>query len=86
MPTLFPYTTLFRSGQPGPYSVTGQGGYWGQLETTSVQTQQGEARLDEGTLTWQGRSWHLPGGITTLAADGDALLVGTAGGAVYRLR
>ena len=74
------------TGQPGELTLTGQGGFTGAPETTSVQTLQGEARLFEGTLTWQGRTWHLPGGITTLAADGDALLVGTAGGAVYRLR
>lgn len=74
------------TGVPGPLTITGQGGFWSaSCERTAVRTQKGEACLRNGVLSWQGRKWLLPGGATTLAAEGDGLLVGTDQGKVYRL-
>jgi hypothetical protein len=73
------------TGRASAPEITGQGGSWGSSCRKAVVTASGEARIYGDTLMWGERSFHLPGGIVTLAADGEGLLVGTGSGAVYRI-
>jgi hypothetical protein len=73
------------TGTVSPVTLVEQGGCAGPGIPTAVQTPAGEARIWSTSLQWQSRFYQLPGGITTLAADSDTLLVGTGDGEVYRL-